>query len=288
MDDNRAQPIASFQAVNGLTTEPPAEIVLVLDTMNTSFQQMAVVRQGVQKFLRQDSGHLALPVSVILLTDTGIKANRATHDGNALAADIEKLPAPVHVINSAQGLDGLILRFGRSVDGLSQMTRYEATKPGRKLMIWVGSGWPTLSNALYRMDPRNQASFFHSIVDLSTSLREARVALYGVIPLDLDRGNEVYAYLYQSYMKGVENAKQADAGNLSLQVVAEQSGGRAIGPIGDIYGGIVRCVADANAYYELSFNAAPADRVDVYHALEVTVDKPGLTARTNMGYYAQP
>jgi VWFA-related protein len=145
-----------------------------------------------------------------------------------------------------------------------------------------------LSNARYHMDPRNQSSFFHSIVDLSTNLREARMTLYGVIPLDLNKGNGAYAYLYQNFMKGVESAKQADAGNLSLQVLAEQSGGRAIGPTGDIYGGIVRCVADSNAYYELSFDAAPAERVDIYHALQVRLDKPGLTARTNTGYYAQP
>jgi VWFA-related protein len=249
---------------------------------------MAAVRQGVEKFLRQNGGHLALPVSAVFLTDTGIKANKATRDGNALATDIEKLPAPVHVINSAQGLDGLMLRFGRSVDALSQITKYEGSKPGRKLMIWAGSGWPMLSNARYHMDPRNQSSFFHSIVDLSTNLREAHVTLYGIIPQDLNRGNEAYAYRYQNFMKGVESAKQADAGNLSLQVLAEQSGGQAVGPTGDIYGSIVRCLADANAYYELSFESAAAERVDVYHELAVTLDKPGLTVRTNTGYYAQP
>jgi VWFA-related protein len=288
LDDDRAQPIDSFRAVDGLTAESPVEIVLVIDTMNTSFQQMAVVRQGVEKFLRQNGGRLALPVSAVFLTDTGIKANKATRDGNALAADIEKLPAPVHVINSAQGLDGLMLRFGRSVDALTQITRYEGTKPGRKLMIWIGNGWPMLSNARYHMDPRNQSSLFHSIVDLSTNLREARVTLYGIIPLDLNIGNEAYAYRYQSFMKGVVSAKQADAGNLSLQVLAEQSGGRALAPTGDIYGSIVRCVADANAYYGLSFGSAASSGVDSYHELAVRLNKPGLTARTNTGYYAQP
>jgi VWFA-related protein len=288
LDNNLSQPIQSFHAVDGLTAEPPVEIVLVLDTMNTSFRQMAAVRQGVEKFLRQNGGHLALPVSAVFLTDTGVKANQATRDGNALAADIEKLPAPIHVINSAQGLDGLMLRFGRSVDALTQMTKYEATKPGRKLMIWVGEGWPMLSSARYHMDARNQSSFFHSIVDLSTSLREARVTLYGVIPQDMDKGTEARAFMYQNFLKGVESAKQADAGNLSLQVLAEQSGGRTPGPTGDIYGDIVRCVADANAYYELSFDSAAAGRVDVYHGLEVKLARPGLRVRTNMGYYAQP
>ena len=160
--------------MDGLTAEPPAEIVLVLDTMNTSFQQMAVVRQGVEKFLRQDGGHLALPVSAIFLTDTGIKANQATHDGNALAADIEKLPAPVHVINSAQGLDGLILRFGRSVDGLSQMTRYEATKPGRKLMIWVGTDGrrSPMRDITWTRETR-PASFIPSLISRPASAKPA-------------------------------------------------------------------------------------------------------------------
>jgi len=141
-------------------------------------------------------------------------------------------------------------------------------------MIWVGDGWPMLSSARFHMDTRNQSSFFHSIVDLSTSLREARVTLYGVIPQDMDKGTEARAFMYQNFLKGVETAKQADAGNLSLQVLAEQSGGRALGPTGDIYGDIVRCVADANAYYELSFDSAAADRVDVYHGLEVKLNRP--------------
>jgi hypothetical protein len=104
----------------------------------------------------------------------------------------------------------------------------------------------------------------------------------------MNQGNELHAFTYQNFLKGVESAKQADAGNLSLQVLAEQSGGRAVGPTGDIYGAIVRCVADAKAYYELSFDAAAADRVDVYHGVEVRLDRPGLTVRTNTGYYAQP
>lgn len=288
LDNDATQPIQSFQALDGFTTEPPTEIVLVLDTMNTSFQQMAEVRQGTEKFLRQNGGHLALPISVVFLTDTGVKTNQTTLDGNALASDVEKLPAPVHVINEAQGFDGLMLRFGRSVDALSQITKYEATKPGKKLVIWISNGWPLLSSARYHMDPKNQSSFFHSIVDLSTNLREARVTLYGVIPLDLNNGSEATAYMYQNFMKGIENAQEAQAGNLSLQVLAEQSGGLAVGPTGDIDEGIARCVADAKSYYEVTFDSAPANRVDVYHALSVKLDKPGLTARTNMGYYAQP
>ena len=56
----------------------------------------------------------------------------------------------------------------------------------------------------------------------------------------------------------------------------------------DIVALLQKCMADTGAYYEMSFDAPPADHRDEYHSLEVGVSKPGLTARTRQGYYAQP
>ena len=81
---------------------------------------------------------------------------------------------------------------------------------------------------------------------------------------------------------------QADSGNLALKVLAMQSGGLVLGPDNDLAGQIDRCVAEANAFYTLSFDPPKADRANEYHDLKVTVDQPGLTARTNTGYYDQP
>ncbi len=75
-------------------------------------------------------------------------------------------------------------------------------------------------------------------------------------------------------------------GDLSLPVLAIQSGGLALNSSNNIAGLIQECVADAAPYYEISFDSSPADRSDEYHHLEVKVAKPGLTARTRQGYYA--
>jgi hypothetical protein len=45
---------------------------------------------------------------------------------------------------------------------------------------------------------------------------------------------------------------------------------------------------DAQSYYEVSFDPSPADRRNEDQSLEIKVNKPGLTARTRQGYYAQP
>jgi hypothetical protein len=66
------------------------------------------------------------------------------------------------------------------------------------------------------------------------------------------------------------------------------SGGRVFIAATDLKDAIASCVADASAYYVLTFAAARADQANEYHSLQVTVDKPGMTARTRTGYYAQP
>jgi hypothetical protein len=93
---------------------------------------------------------------------------------------------------------------------------------------------------------------------------------------------------YKDFLKGVSKPSEVNLGDLSLPVLAIQSGGLALNSSNNIAGLIQECVADAAPYYEISFDSSPAERLDEYHHLEVKVAKPGLTARTRQGYYAQP
>ena len=56
----------------------------------------------------------------------------------------------------------------------------------------------------------------------------------------------------------------------------------------DLISQIESCVNQASAFYTLSFDPSPADHADEYHELKVQIGKPGMTARTNTGYYDQP
>jgi hypothetical protein len=144
-----------------------------------------------------------------------------------------------------------------------------------------------LSDTRFKPDARNKGSYFRSVVDLSTSLREARITLYSVRSPDPSR-SQLRAYVYRDYLKGVASPKQAEAGNLALQVLAVQSGGLALGPDGDLLAHMNQCVADASGYYELAFEAPGENTIDVYHSVTIRLDRPGLAARTRSGYYTQP
>jgi VWFA-related protein len=261
--------------------------VLVVDTMNASLQDVVIARQGVDKFLRQDSGHLPIPVSIAFLTERGAKLNNPSKDGNALADDLKKLQTPMRVHGVAQGINGAMDRQQKSITALETLATFEAQKPGRKLVIWVGPGWPLLS-APSEIGEQARRRYFDWIVTLTTSLREARITLYSVTPLNLMPETAQNAFLYKSYLKGVESPHQADSQNLALQVLATHSGGQVLSKSGNLSEQLTRCIADANSYYEISFEASDTEQVQAYHALAVTANVARAEVRTLTSYYAIP
>jgi VWFA-related protein len=141
---------------------------------------------------------------------------------------------------------------------------------------------------LFQQPARDQRHLFNSIVETSTGLRQARITLYSIDPLALADAGGGRTSDYKEFLKGVVSYEPVLPGDLALPVLAVQSGGRVFNSNNDLEVALAHCAMDANAFYVLSFDTARADRPDEYHSLAVTVDKPGIEARTRTGYYAQP
>jgi VWFA-related protein len=291
LDNGQPRRILSFRSYDGaqVKPEPPVEAILLVDMANLPFDQVAFTRRELGRFLRENGGRLAQPTTLLVLTDTGIRVQpRPSVDGNALAAVVDKLSGNIRTINAAQGTGGDLERFQLSVRQLSTIADNEAHRPGRKLLIWVGPGWPMLDSAQFSFTEKDREHYFGGIVQLSTRLREARITLDSVAPLDSGVNAGTRTFLYQSFLKPVTSARQADSGNLALKVLATETGGLILGPDNDLTGQIDRCVADAGAFYRISFDPPHAEHADEYHDLKVELKDPELTARTFTGYYNQP
>ena len=291
IDNDKPRKILTFRAFNGTTVkpDPPVEVILLIDMANLPFTQVAFVRQQVEDFLHENGGHLKQPVSLIVLTSGGIRVMpRPSVDGDALAGVVQKLSGNISTINPAMGGEGLLERFQLSARQLATIADNEARRPGRKLLVWIGPGWPMLNRPSDTYSERSQRRTFANIVELSTRLREARMALYSVQPADPSNGGGRYDLLYQEFMKPITSPQQAEPGNMGLKVLATQTGGAILGPDNDLAGQINRCVSDTNVFYRISFDPVHAEHADEYHGLKLLVNKPGLTVRTNTGYYNEP
>jgi VWFA-related protein len=291
LDNKQPAKIVSFQAVGGVTAtaDPPVEVVLLVDEVNTSFLNVANTRTAVEKFLGRNAGQLDRPVSLVFLSDSGTTAgNGSSRDGNALIADMKQRQSGMRTIGRSQGSYGAADRLNLSLKAMEQLADYESTKPGRKLVIWISPGWPLLSGPRTELTSKQREELFGTIVTVSDELRQARITLYSVDPLGTADSLGAQATEYKVFSGAVKNSKQVQIGNLALQVVAIQSGGRVLNSSNDVAGEIAASAADASAFYVLSFDGLAGDGPNEYHALDIKIDKPKLVARTRAGYYAQP
>jgi VWFA-related protein len=288
LDNQEPQPITSFRAVRGNDAE--LKVILLLDDVNTGYEHLAFERSEIGKFLRADKGQLAHPTTLALLTDSGLKLEDGfSTDGNVLSNSLDRYGIPLHTILRSGGIYAAAERLDISLRALTQLATQEAGVPGRKLIFWISPGWPLLSGpgVEIQMDTEQRELIYSNVVAISTLLRKARVTLYSIDPLGgaESPGRALY---WEEFVKALNKPNDAAWGDVALQVIATQSGGRVFVEGNDIAGELRQCLADSQAYYEISF-APPLDRKPgSYQSLEVQVGKPGLVARTRHGYYVQP
>jgi VWFA-related protein len=286
LDNKAPQPITSFRAVVG--KDAPVEVILLVDAVNAPFQTVSFERQQIGNFLQSNGGHLDYPTALGIFTDEGVKLQEVfSKDGNSLKQSLDSYDIGLRTSRRSQGFYGAADRVQLSLVSLRELIARESTRPGRKIILWISPGWPLLSGPRMDLSSQQQNQIFGSIVALSTEMRKARVTLYGVDPLGAGESPQRTFY-YQEFVKGIRKPSQVDAGDLALQVLSQQSGGLALSSSNDVAELLRRAMRDTESYYEISFDAVPADHANEYHQLDIKLAKPGLTARTREGYYAQP
>lgn len=287
LDNGQPAKILSLHAIDTTVPNPemPVQAILVFDLVNLNFQQLAVEREEADKFFRRNSGILAHPLSIYVFTEQGLSALPVSSvHGDALAEELKNVDAQLRVITHSQAYYGYLDRFNRSIQAFGNIVQNEAKKPGKKLLIWVGPGWPMFDSQRSFIDHKTQQQFFASIVELSTWLRQAQISVYSVAAGIPDRS----ARLHEGFLKGARTEEQVNPSMLALKVLAIQSGGRILGPDNDMASQLESCIHDADSFYTITFNPPRADHANELHDLKVVINKPGLQVLTNTGYYNQP
>ena len=180
LDNGQPEKILTFHAFDEISNEadPLVKVILLVDALNLPERLAFYERREVERFLRQNNGHLAQPVSLVELSTTGIvMVGKPSADGNALAADfahnrnlewVRRVPSGMRgeSIDSLPGEPPAL----SALKALGDIATAERQRPGRKLLIWVGPGWGVGSGAvLDSIRPRQDT--FYTIYWFSTLLR---------------------------------------------------------------------------------------------------------------------
>ena len=296
LDNNLPQIITSFEAVNG--RQAAVEVVLVIDAVNIETREALIERQEISKFLKANGGRLSYPTAVAILTDNGLQfQGDFSQDGNAISTALGHYTIPLRSIDRDADRGAAAQRFQISFQGFAELLARVRERPGRKFILCVSPGWPPLFGVKNTRDASLREHVFGNIVEISTQLREGQITVYSVDPSaigDIAAGltdpptNHLRPSDRKVHIEGAGKPSDVRMEDLTLAVIAEQSGGLVLNPGNDVAAALQKCVADAGAYYEISFDPTITDRPDEYHHLEIRVAQTGLTARTRKGYYSSP
>ena len=302
LDNNEQQKIVTFQAFNGGIQPPTSlEIVLVIDELNMlanadlgneNLEFSEAVRE-VETFLRAKGGVLEKPAIIYRLTKDGLFATpHASMDGNELADELEqpgkqrRIWSPSEIARDigkiAKG-DDVISRITKSLVALGSIAIEERRGPGRKLMFWIGNGWP--------IKDRRAAGLSDLSIELLTRMREARINLWTASkwPFNDESGNPMLVtdYLYKEFLRGPK-PDTVDLNYLSLPVIAARSGGGVLNTRHNLATLIGEHLKEESRYYSITFDPSRTNVVDEYHHLKIEIDEHDLTSQVFEDYYDEP
>lgn len=285
LDNGQPRPLLRFQAIDPKTNANAVQVIIGVDMINTGFGQIAFEREQLGEFLKQGGGKLQYPTRLAVLTERGTTMMPgSTRDGNAMLAEFVKVQTDMRMVGRSAGFYGLGERIEYSLIALHQLVSYEATQPGRKVMILLSPGWALLPLAGVEETTKQREWVFNAVTQLTNGLEDAQVALYSADPYFLGRTDP---FFYRAFLKPVRRPDQGEYPALALQVLADHSGGRALTMGHDVRGQLNVAMRDAGPYYRITFETPTPDKPNEYHDVRVEVDRPGAVARTAAGYYAR-
>ncbi len=303
LDNDQKRKIATFQAFDSAMAQPATslEVVLVIDELNmlanaefgNENQEFLEAVREAETFLRADGGALEEPTTVYRLTKDGLFTTpHASMDGNELADEIKqpdkqrRIWSVSEVARDIKNMDeggAVSWRISHSLVALGSIAIEERRKPGRKLMFWIGNGWP--------IEDRRALGLSDFSIELLTRMREARINLWSASewPFNDALGNPVPVtdYLYKKFLEGPK-PNSTDLNYLWLQIIAARSGGGTLNTRHNLAALIGERIKVESSFYSLTFDPPRTDVVDESHHLMIELDKTDLTAHVFADYYDQP
>jgi VWFA-related protein len=266
--------------------------ILVLDELNTHFEDSSFAVRSVEQYLESLPAVLAQPTTLMVVSDNKFRLlQNFTRDRAAVVKALKD--QSVHYAWKLEGDKsigyGAVERLDQSLSALEQIAQALARIPGRKNLVWVGQGFPTLDPTELDMKDQNLVSV--TIQHVTDVLLNTRVTLYAVDPTSSAVGmTEITdaAQLEFAQLAGDALTTNADPFNSSVDFdrLGPVTGGRVLRGMNDIDKQIVLSVDLGTKFYTIGYSPSNASKqAGQYRNIRVVCLRPGLTATTRNGYY---
>jgi VWFA-related protein len=264
--------------------------ILVLDELNSRFEDMSYSRQMLIKYLQSQPEILKQPTVVMLATNRSFQQlHDYTQRRNELIAAVKKhMPEyPWRMMKSGKGGPGAVERMGQVLAALQQIAQSSTGTAGRKNLIWVGNGFPTVD--LVALEEKQAGTLEAAIRRCTSRLLAAHVTMYIVNPaatssatIDIQSPDDLSSGLTEN------GADPFNSGEVSFLNFAPSTGGISFTGRNDLNNVIKEGVNKGQEYYSISYSPSnKSTDPSTYRKIRIRMSDPSLRATTRGGYYQE-
>jgi VWFA-related protein len=304
LEDGKPQGVASFEPPEQHAPVPVGEeakvsqqaaspalsssalTILVLDELDTQLLDQFFARDQIRKFLRTQGPRLDQPTALMAMEQKRLELlHDYTRDANELEQALRRHPPelPIRLMTS-EGVIGASERLGNALDALREIAAANSHFAGRKNVIWLGPGFPSLN--YLKLQPDDRAKLLGWVRETSDLMWQGRLAVYTLDPRGLE---VVHENIGTTLMDGGSFAPPDPAtGDLVFEAIAPQTGGRIIRGRNDLGSMISASMDDGGSYYTLSYYPSNREWNGRFRNIRVVTSSRGFSARTRTGYFGFP
>lgn len=286
--------------LNLAVDSPVVATVVLFDSLNTQFIDQAAARREAVKFLQALDPQN--PVAIYALgnnlrvlhdfTDDHVRLTQALEryrGENSRFLNNSEEPPDAFATQLIEPIeqDSIRRRSAITLTSLRAIADRMAGVAGRKSLIWISSAFPyELGFNRERLARQTTSSYSGSIKEAASALDRANVAVY---PVNASSSTDS-RFSYQAAMPRPSALPVPDQVNgsreMTMQMLAEWTGGKAYLNSNDIRGAIRQAMDDAEIAYTLGFYVDSKELDGRYHELKVKTLRKGAEVRYRQGYFA--
>jgi VWFA-related protein len=288
LENGKPQRIFSFDApAEGAKTEGNAPAtILVLDLLNTPFNDAAFARYSISRYLALQPERLISSTELMVLNNTSLDMVHAyTRSRAELIYALEHVPQaiPYKLWAGPWGEE----RASQSIEALQQIALQNKGLPGRKNILWVGIGGPSIP--MDPSDPRYDKSMRFYAHGTTNMLVDARMSLFLIDPKGvIGAQNPDYLRLGGRRLVDATQEIAGDpfAGSINFGMLVHDTGGVFFHDYNDVDAEMHEAQELGSDYYTLTYQPPMGAADGKFRELKVRLRDPNLRAMTKTGYYA--
>jgi VWFA-related protein len=268
--------------------------LIILDELNTPFEDMSYGRFSAEKYLKAQPARLPSPTTVLSLSDSGFKLlHDYTEDRDELVQAVHKhMPAlPFTLMKGGGTGPDAGDQFARCLGAMLQIAQAVQGYGGRKTIVWVGKGFPSLDSDNVNEDKAKE--LLQAVRMVTSSMLTSRSVLNIIDPTplsvsSLDFSNTDYVTPDMLNQALAANGQPLFSDDINFAQFAPATGGLTFYARNDLDRAIATSIRDGADYYTMSYSPTnKSDDSTVIRNIQVRVSDPSLKVWTRSGYYLE-